>query len=75
MTFEELSARPLEYQQWYVTVGYLDAGWCRQRADDWCEQPALPQIAAPALPVSEPGTALMLACGLIAVALLRRLQP
>lgn len=72
MTFEELSARPLDYQQWYVTVGYLDAGWCRQRADDWCEQPVMPQIAA--LPVSEPSVALMLACGLIAAWLMRRMR-
>lgn len=74
MTFEELSAHPLDYQQWFVTIGYIDAQPCRQRADDWCEQPVMPQIAAPALPVSEPSAALMLACGLAAVAVLRRLR-
>lgn len=75
MTFEELSAAPPDALQWYVTIGYLDAGWCRQRADDWCEQPALPLVqAAPLTPVSEPGAALMLACGLVGMALLRRMR-
>lgn len=72
MTFEELSAAPPDFAQWYVTVGYLDSGWCRQRADDWCEQPVMPQIAA--LPVSEPSAALMLACGLIALGLMRSMR-
>lgn len=73
MTFEELSTKSVSYQEWYVKVGYLDAGRCRQRADDWCEQPVMPQVAAPALPVSEPSAVLMLACGLLAVAIRRKL--
>lgn len=71
MTFEELSAAPPHVQQWFVTVGYLDAVACRQRADDWCAVPALP---APTPPVSEPGAALLLACGLAALGILRRMR-
>lgn len=78
MTFEELSSAPPDYRQWYVTVGYLDDVWCRQRADDSCEAPSLPVAVAlpvaPATPVSEPGAALMLACGLVGMALLRRMR-
>ena len=75
MTFEELSAKPADYVQWYVTVGYLDAVACRQRADDWCAAPVLPPaLPAPMPPVSEPGAALLLACGLVALGILRRMR-
>lgn len=75
MTFEELSAAPPHVQQWFVTIGYLDAVACRQRADDWCAAPVLPPaLPAPMPPVSEPGAALLLACGLVALGILRRMR-
>ena len=63
-------------KQWLMrALGYLDAGWCRQRADDWCEQPVMPPaLPAPMSPVSEPSAALMLACGLVALGILRRMR-
>lgn len=70
MTFEELSAAPPDHVQWYVAIGYLDAVWCRQRADDWCEAP---QLTVPTLPpVPEASAAVYLALGLAALALLIR---